>query len=277
MKKFCRQVGNDTLYVLVDDGVFEQFNSIIGNTLRTYVPLSKEIDLSGENCFYIVPEKRKSYYASEQSYVIYRDDENWLFGLINDLDVFHTETLKCTVIHGSCIRVNNKNILIIGERWSGKTTLTHFLMSFLDGEYMSDDCVYVKNNHFFGFGMPLPMRHYRKTKSYTPMVHNDIVLTNLFDSDGVERTLLIPQKILESVNNIDIILFPKYIPNTAGTIRSIASVELFNKLISNIRSYSNMKEMYSNVTNLLEKANAYSLEYSSSNMAYELLTNYNII
>ena len=186
MKKFCRRIGNDILYVLVDECVFYRFGDIISEVLRTYTPVYNDINLSVENCFYIIPEKKKHDYPREQSYVICEGDENWLFGLINDLDVFSIETLKCTVIHGSCVRVRDKNILIIGERWSGKTTLTHFLVSYLEGKYISDDCVYLKNDRFWGFCMPLPMRDYYKMRD--EVAYGDTVLTVVRDNDDVDPT-----------------------------------------------------------------------------------------
>ena len=82
---------------------------------------------------------------------------DWISTLMDFLEFCYTSILDCTVLHGSCIRHNDKNILILGERKSGKTTLTNY---FIDNNaiYLDDDAVFLYHQSLIGFNTPISMR-----------------------------------------------------------------------------------------------------------------------
>lgn len=273
MEKYHRKIGCRDLFVFVDYSIEKEYNQMIQSVLRTYTRVFDSTVPLTDDCFYILSEIHKGVFPLEQSYIIYGNDDNWMYGLINDLDVFYEEKIACVAVHGACISINNKSILIIGKRWSGKTTLAHFLLGISNGKYMSDDCVYVQNNFIFGFCTPIPIRDYNKTITD----RSDEVLDTIDDGDGVKRTLVVPPQIIASMNRIDYIVFPQYNPNCIGEIKQVKSVDLINKIICNVRSYNNMSELLGVISNLAKEAKSYYLKYSNSDMAYKLLNEYNIL
>ncbi len=270
MRKYYRRIQNKIIYILIDDCVFRQHESFFCSILRSY-SICANGEPVPETSYYIVQTKDQAFYPSEYSFCISDiNSTSWIFDLINDLDFYYSNILQCTVIHGSCIRVEGKNILIIGERWSGKTTLTHFLATYANGEYVSDDCVYILNNDYLGFCMPLPLRNVNSINIKDD--YQSCFLAQVQDGDQNERTLLLPQKVLGCVKNIDIILFPKYDTNISGDIQQITHGNAFNAVMKNVRSYSDMGVMCSDIKKLTSEAQIYKITYPNSYVAYELLT-----
>lgn len=99
-----------------------------------------------------------------------------------------------------------KNLLLLGKRWCGKTTLTYYLTVEQGGEYVSDDCVYIKNKQYYGFCTPLPIRNFNDRNPES----NKNIFASVVDGEEVSRTLLLPSKVLNHVSDIGVVLFPKY-------------------------------------------------------------------
>ena len=272
MKHYYRCVEGDVICILVDEYILEQCEEKIDFVLNSFLTLpSYSFGDYNVHYFYIIQEKDKNKYSAENSYAMNNiDDDKWILELINDLDVFFTNVLKCTVLHGSCIKIDSKNILLLGERWSGKTTLTYFLTTSCDGEYVSDDCVYIVNKQYYGFGTPLPIRNMDNVNSQ----HKQHILTSVLDSDNVLRTLLLPPKTIESVLNIDIVLFPQYAPNDKSELIKISPSEAFRKIIKNVHSFSNMGKMYQDIVELSNNTRCFLMTYPDSQTAYNLLNDY---
>lgn len=271
MKKFYRKIENITICIFVDNNIYDRFSIVLHSILRSFSICTDDSNESESSYnFYIISEKDRNKYPSDNRYVILDiNDDSWMFELINDLEVFYTDTLKCTVLHGACISIYGKNLLLIGERHAGKTTLTSYLTICRRGEYISDDSVYLVNSGYLGFCMPLPMRNMVLENSKND--YNQYILARTTDGDQVKRTLLHPPKVVDTVNDIDIVLFPKYSKNAISKIQAITSSNAFKLLIKNVHSYSNMKNMFTDIKVLSTHAKSYQIEYPDSHSAYEML------
>ena len=269
MKQYYRCIEGDVICILVDEYILEQCEEKIDFVLNSFLTLpSYSFGNYNVHYFYIIQEKDKNKYSAENSYAMNNiDDDKWILELINDLDVFFTNVLKCTVLHGSCIKIDRKNILLLGERWSGKTTLTYFLTTNCDGEYVSDDCVYIVNKKFYGFGTPLPIRNIEHVNPK----HKQHILTSVFDSENVLRTLLLPPKTLGLVNDIDIVLLPKYMPECESKMIKLVPTDAFKNIIKNVHSFNNMRDMYIDIVELSNNSKTYLLTYPDSQSAYNIL------
>ena len=266
MKKYNRRIGNIIINILIDDSIFEKKYKIVDSFLRSYSLFTEKIFECDKEYFYYIYDKDKSE-ETKNKYCTICDIHNndWVFLLMSDLEVFYAQILKCTVIHGSCIRINNKNILFMGERWSGKTTLTQYLAIDKNGEYLDDDCVYVVDSSYIGFAMPLPMRN------VTNLHYNECFIAQTIDSDDIMRTLYSPPKYANHFKSIDIVVFPKYGADSINRIEKMTQAEAFNKIIKNIRAYDEMKTMFIDIKNLATNCDCYNIQYSSSDSAYKLL------
>jgi len=194
--------------------------------------------------------------TDEDTFFCDTNSNNWVFKLLDALENYFARKLNCTVVHGSCIRIFNKNILVVGSRMSGKTTLTQFFSSVSSADYMTDDCIYIVENKYYGFALPIPMR----SKQYSN--ENIVCISNDFEDE--ERVLYFADKRLGTVNNVDIVLFPKYREDMHElAFVNLQNSKLYNMITQNVRHIKNIKNMFYDVNQLVKNSIAYYIEYSS--------------
>lgn len=184
---------------------------------------------------------------------------------MSDLEMFYIAALQGTVLHASCVKVKNRVLLLIGERYAGKTTLTKYLVE-QNGEYLNDDCIYVVDKSYVGFGMPLPVR-WDGNKNF----NSTDFLSKTVDTDGVVRILYKPCMIAKSYNKIDAVIFPKYILKEDGFVKWISKAEAFKHIMNSVRSYKEMKTMFMDLHDLVRNAACYRMVYADSETAYKML------
>ena len=265
MIQYKRCIGGKKINILVDEKLFERERKIFDALFISYtVSYVETIEEQDEN-YFIYDKKYSRYDRRKPYYMCDTDGDNWIFKLMKSLESFYFNALKCTVIHGSCVRINEKNILLLGERWSGKTTFTYYLTVGRGGDYLDDDCTYLVNGMYIGFCTPLPMRNFVAEHSA------DYLIEKTIDTDGVMRFLYSPHNNIYFVNKIDIVVFPKYEVNSDNIIEKMTSGDAFRKIMKNIRSYDKMSTLFIDINRLTMDANCYSLRYSNSDAAYDLL------
>ena len=265
MKNFRRCIHGIIINILVDDMLYEKEKKIFDSILRSYLFPAEQQNICGKEYYYYVLESyKKSKNLDPHCYVCDTNNNKWIFRLMKNLEEFYADILRCTVIHGSCVSINNKNVLIMGEGWSGKTTLTKYLSLNNSGKYLDDDCIYIVNGLYIGFCMPLPMRNYIKT-------NDDFFIAQTMDTEGVTRSLLSPPCCVNCLENIDTVVLPKYLADGKNRINKLAVTDAFKKIINNIRAYDDMKIMYTDVKKLAMNSDCYEMEYVNSESAYKLL------
>ncbi len=268
MKKYKRCIGNVLINILIDDSLFESEYKVLSSLFRSYSLSAETPIVCVKEYFYYIYDNNKSKEAKNIYYSICDPNNNkWIFKLIKNLEKFYAEIFKCTVIHGSCVRVNDKNILFMGKRWSGKTTLTKYLSIHKNGEYLDDDWIYIVDSLYIGFAMPLPIRNL--TNSHV----DKYFIAQTTDTDGIIRDLYAPPKCAGYFFNIDIVAFPQYGIDRTNRIKRVPKADAFKKIINNISGHGEMKTMFLDVKNLVTYCDCYEIEYSSSDFAHELLFN----
>ncbi len=156
----------------------------------------------------------------------------------------------------------------MGERKSGKTTLTYFLTCVKSNYFLDDDCLYILNRKYYGFNMPISIRE----PYILPSALSFNMVCRTMDDDETYRTLIKAQNQLDHFDNIDYIIFPKFERNASDEILKIPESILFKKIINNVRSDKDMYTTYKDVYNLIHNVKgAYSIKYSSSESAYRTL------
>ena len=266
--KYTRTIGNVSINVSISSKAFENNPNIYESIFRTFTPISQVYGCYPEvNDYYIGDAHCDSIGCYKNFTLCDYNDARWLFWLIKDLEIHYVNALRCPVLHGSCLKINDTVILLIGDRWSGKTTLTHYLTMGKGAEYLGDDCIYIVGNSYVGFAMPLPMRHVPDGEDFGGSIAQTI------DSDRITRTLYLPPIYANTYNSIDVVLFPKFNNKSNNMLKLINCSDAFKKIINNIRAHDDMKNIYLYVKDLAMNVTCYEIEYTCSAKAYKFLTN----
>ena len=157
MYRLYRKIGKKSIIVDIEEVLFDKEGDLFRNIFSTF-SFSIESKISNNTiCIYCDQSKLSREYQYKHQCVF---DSNWIFKLVNFLDVVYSIILKSNVFHGNCIIVNKKTILILGDRNTGKTTLTKYLLEHNPDSYLvGEDSLYINSNKIFGFGGLLLMRH----------------------------------------------------------------------------------------------------------------------
>lgn len=265
MKKFQRIINNIAISIFVETILYEKETILFEALFRTFRTSCDEPVKEKVCC---VVYRKDSCVEKIFDYYVECNicDDKWIFLLMSDLEEFYIAVLRGTVLHGSCIKVKNKALLLIGERYSGKTTLTKYLVGEKGGECLNDDCIYIVDKSYVGFGMPLPVRWDGKA-GYS----DKDFFSKTIDADGVVRALYKPCRIASFYNAIDAVVFPKFNLSESGFVEKMSQFEAFTYIINNVRSYKEMKTMFMDIHGLAENAACYRMEYASSETAFQLL------
>lgn len=261
-----RRIGSIIINIAIEDSLYEKEHKIFDSLFRSYSLFAGSKSKSNKEYFYYIYDKKdQNDMRSDYGTVCDINRSDWIFILTSKLEIFYATVLKCTVIHSSCVRVNDKNILLMGARYSGKTTLTKYLTIDKNGEILDDDCVYIVDNSYVGFCMPLSMRNVENSQL------DEHVVGQTTDEDEILRTLYSSPKYAASFSNIDMVVFPRYGIDKASRKEKITHAKAFNKIIKNIRAHHKMEEMFADVKNLVRNSDCFVLEYANSDLAYKLL------
>lgn len=255
MQTYRRKVGALEVIIHVEKELYEYVPQVFDAIFCTF-----------EQCYYVDNPDAIHIYSQknaidEYKYPCFCNTRNpmWIFLMINMLEHYLYKILNCTVLHGACVKIDNKNILIVGERRSGKTTLTKYLVNMYNAVYMGDDSIFIINNIFYGFSFPILMRKIdKKTKS----------LSTTKDEENSKRYIYSFEKIFAQTSRIDFIIFPKYDRLIEFQCDQIKDRFLFEALLCNVKESKDVHTMFNDINNLVSTAQAYRIHYNKcSNIA----------
>ncbi len=191
----------------------------------------------------------------------FKKDE-WFFNLMAMLDQHYSDILNCTVLHGSCVKVNSKNIIFLGNRKSGKSTLTKLLIDLKDAVYIDDDAIFLFNNNVYGFNSPICLRKMADNDKKPFMIKTD--------TDGELRYIYKSYKSADKIGKIDYIVFPHYDKNFTKNMYEILPESMSN-IIWNVKKSSSINKLYKDITSYFKNAEPYSIKYSESTAAMKAI------
>ena len=234
----------------------EQFDSIF-STFK----VSQDYSDNMIKMFIFSADTNKNKFEADCKFHYDMDSKSSYFYLANFVEEFISHVLCCTTIHGSLVQVFEKNILIIGSRKSGKTTLTTFLVKNYNAKYLDDDHIYIRDGMYLGFNMPIFLRSSKAFSSpYTT-----------FDEENVCRTAFIPTQKIQQVADVDIIIFPHYSADLEGKVQQLSGTRLFRSIMDNIRFYNTQVVLLNDIAKLSNCSTAYDITYSSYNWIDKLI------
>lgn len=255
-------VGEKNLTICIDEDLYKAAVCIFDNVFSAFQ--KERFPLPDTAMMYIFQIHREPQPLSDC--LIHFDPENKgaFFRLANIAEGFFANALQCTILHGSLVRMCEKNILMIGARRSGKTTLTRLFLEKYGSEYIDDDCVYIVDGVYRGFHMPVFMRDGEDSRAELTTV----------DEEGVVRRVFIPRKRVEAVEKIDIILFPHFQEGTETDVCRIEGTNLFCAIINNTRHHCDRRLLMHDIARLANQAKAYKVTYGSSDQAGRFIEKY---
>ncbi len=262
MLYFKRTINDTTLKLHIDKNLYLKnvglFETLLSTYKKTFLDTKNE-STDNDIALEIVSGNTFKKCIDKAPYRIFCNaiDKHFAFQLIGALEDWYANILNCTIIHGSCVRLNNKNILLIGERKSGKTTLTSYLSLVLHAEYIDDDCVYISKSKYIGFNMPISVR-----ENVDQLMESNMV-GETFDGETM-RTIYYPPKTSPSVHNIDVVILPKY-NNENDFVRKLDKSEAFKTIINNVRHSKDMCTLFQDINNLLKNTKVYEVAYRNTN------------
>lgn len=108
------------------------------------------------------------------------------------------------------------------------------------------------NGIYRGFNLPIFLR--------TQENFSDQYFT--FDEERVCRRAYIPSQKFETVERVDIILFPHYSANSEKEIKQVSGTQLFKLIMDNIKFHSNQAILLKDIAKLANNSIAYEVNYN---------------
>lgn len=260
-----REIDDITLIAYIDIDLYRE-NALLFDCLFSTFSICSPL-LNQENAMYIISSENICFFDPNVTNLIVCDtsNKNWGLQLIGALEDWYANTLNCTIIHGSCVLLNNKGVLIIGKRKAGKTTLTSYLTLKKDAVYLDDDCVYIVNKKCIGFNMPISVRN------NIDDLNKENMMVEFIDGEKISRKLFRARFSLKEISKIDTIIFPCFFESEEGNIAPIERGELYKEILVNIRHSADSETMFMDICDLVKKSRAYQIKYNNSKMAYQLI------
>lgn len=263
---FRRCIGETVIKLFINTTLYRREQRLLDSILRTYTISSNDYCTEDNEYSYQILEKdSQSVLQCKQYTICDLKDPHWFFILTSNLERFYANILRCTVIHGACIQVKDKSMLLIGKRFSGKTTLTKYLAFEKNGKYLDDDCTYIVNEGFWGFAFPLPMR------TAVDPADGEVIVGQTVDEDDNIRTMYCAQQFAEYVPAIDAVIILRHNVEGRNQIRELTKTEAFRWIMKNVRSHYDFKALVTDITNLTLNSSCYFVEYESCEVAYQLI------
>lgn len=252
MVYLTRSLMNKIIEIRIDDELYTSQYRILKDLFLTFQV--KDVETDNALIIYIYANEENVNTVMAHCKFQYKErGGRGYFYLANMLEEFYTKTLRCTVLHASMLYVFGNNVLIVGNRKSGKTTLTKYLIDKYGAYYIDDDSVYIFDNSFYGFNMPMFLRH---------PFSSDSTMVKTRDEEGRQRYVYIPQNRLQSVKTADVIVSPLYDADSGYSAEKTEDGRLFCLLLNNIRSFADKPSLLKDLSSITKTANAYSVRYN---------------
>lgn len=269
---FYRRIDAIDLYIICDAATYSFCSStfdVLFSTFSKYIGVPNTAIKQDRNKRYIFnitsSATNINTQLTEHVFVYNKTDINSIYNLICCLEEWYSQILNCTILHCSSVSYNNQNIILLGERKSGKTTLTNFLVHEKAFSYLDDDSIYILNQKYYGFNMPISLRE------SSELIGIESIVCDTIDDDMTRRFLIKPRSTISEFDNIDVILFPQYRESNANICAELSKPQLFKKIMNHVRGDRNLRTTYYDLLHLISQAKSYDLQYSNSISAWDMI------
>lgn len=257
---YQRVFKNIQIFIEIDEDLYAKFKSLFNSLFSSFsiylIYSNKDIQ---KICIYqcLKPADIENKHCCDYYIICNTEEENWVSFLIDFLEYCYQKILKCTVLHGSCVAINGYGVLILGNRRTGKSTLTHFLINHKNVLFLDDDSVFVQRGSIIGFGFPIRLRN---------IIGNHLSLIGSF-FDGEDQRYICTvnnNKKTNEVKNISLVIFPEYNDKNNGfETQKVLGVDLINYAISNLKDSFSLFKSCEDISSLLTNVRAFKVKYNN--------------
>lgn len=184
--QYVLNIAGQSILLAIDVDLERQFSAFF----RQFFPDNRREPVSETPCIWIGRTERTDLPTGVRQVVCRTDSESWPFELLTTLEDHLLQIVRQTALHGAALARGDRTLLLLGERKSGKSTLTHYLT--LHGWCLvDDDCCFYAQGILAGTGFPLRLRRCQYPESD--------IFWQCVDADGEERRFILPkQRIMQS-------------------------------------------------------------------------------
>lgn len=174
--------------------------------------------------------------------------------------------------HGASIKYKEKTFVFLGESGGGKTTLTAYLVSRSDFEYVAEDILIIDydNNNILPFTRPLHLRE-DSIKILEKEYGLDMTGINLLTIGKYNRFIKDVNNKVSELQKIDYYILLKRTENDLECKIEEVTVDKLDKFLENCFLYRNIKDNVISCTELSSKYKLYELKYKNLEQVQRLL------
>jgi hypothetical protein len=215
--------------------------------------------LPQDDCLYIFTSCAVQNHFSN---VFYCDSqEDWIYQCITIIEEYIISRANFTTLHGSGLILNDTTFIILGERFSGKTTLTNYILNSTNAIFLDDDNIIYSSGKMYGLNLPIRLR----TKPET----NENLICKFSDECKKSRYLIDAPRSTTIGTNKSFIIFPHYIENCNFTSSKLGGQVLFEKLLKSVKYSASNQQCFKDVCELSKSVAAFAIEYENCSLVLE--------
>ncbi len=246
--------------IKIDDILYHQYMDVFCSLFSTYsFDILKSSASKKTICIYSsdFPLNYPFDNGCDYYYTCNTDNNNWITTLMDFLEYCYYSILNCTILHGSCVKINGNGILMLGGRRSGKSTLTYHLINQNNALYLDDDAIFLYNNSLIGFNSPIRMRN--------KCTDNSMLLEKSIDIDNELHYVynIENDRKISKITKPSCIIFPKYNTDIDFQIAELSGYALINQILSNVKESANLLTTYKDISSYFSNIQAYVLQYNN--------------
>lgn len=178
---------------------------------------------------------------------------DWTFQCLTIIEDYLISESKLTVLHGSALVFGGNTFIILGERFSGKSTLTHYILNNTNSIFLDDDNVLYNSGEIYGLNLPMRLRN--KPSSLENLI------CKFIDEYNNPRYLIDATNVQFQGTDSIFIIFPHYLKNSVPSFYKIHGQTLFEKLLKSVKYSFNNQQCFQDVCSIVKSINAYYTEY----------------
>lgn len=212
-----------------------------------------------DDCLYIFTSDAAENHYSNSFYCDLQKD--WTYQCITIIEDYIISRANFTTLHGSGFILNGTTFIVLGERFSGKTTLTNYILNNTNAVFLDDDNIIYSSGKMYGLSFPMRLR----TKPET----NKNFICQFSDEYKKPRYLIDATCSTMKGTHKSFVIFPHYIENGNFTFSKISGHVLFEKLFKSVKHSSSNQQCFKDVCELVKAVPAFEVEYENCSFVLE--------
>lgn len=255
--------GYGTVYIAIETSFHERNEKFFRQTLSSFDVLEKVDNNSKLLYIHSNPELNCIMFGQMKTFCCDLKT-NWHFQCISAIEEYMIKSLNVTTLHAGGVIYQDTAFIFVGERFSGKSTLIHFLCDERNCKYIDDDNIFFKKGRFWGSSLPLRLR--------TRPPSDERTILQFWDERNLRRYLCKLNQYDTTLHEKTIIIFPKY-KEQCFEIKELYGEDLFKQLLKAVRHSESNFSMFEDISFITKNIPALYIEYDYCDYVFKNMTN----